>query len=112
MTAQVPLGPDDRYCPFWRRKMSKVCHTCNLWIRVRGKDKNTGAEVDHWNCSLAWAPSMMVEIAQTQRETGAAIESFRNAVVSTPPVYVEVAGSHALPASAQPAISDGRTHER
>lgn len=78
---QIPHGPDDRICPFHRAKMSKVCHTCPMWMLVRGKNPNTGQEVDQWNCSFAFLPMLMIENAQQTRGAGAAIESFRNEMV-------------------------------
>jgi hypothetical protein len=78
---QIPHGPDNLICPLHRSKMSKVCHTCPLWVQLRGKNPNTGAEVDQWNCSLASLPMLLVENAQQSRQNGAATESFRNTMV-------------------------------
>jgi hypothetical protein len=44
-------------------------------------DPNTGKEVDHWACAMAWMPTLLIENSQQQRQTGAAVESFRNDVV-------------------------------
>jgi hypothetical protein len=78
---QIPHGPDNLICPLHRSKMSKVCHTCPLWVQLRGKNPNTGAEVDQWNCALASLPMLLVENAQQSRQNGAATESFRNVMV-------------------------------
>ena len=61
--------------------MDKVCHTCPMWVKIRGKNPNTGDEVDQWNCSLAWLPMLLIENAMQSRQAGAAIESFRNEAV-------------------------------
>jgi len=79
--AQIPHGPDNLYCPLHRAKMAKVCHTCPLWVQLRGINPNTGAEVDHWNCSLSALPMLIVENANQSRQNGAATESFRNPMV-------------------------------
>lgn len=90
MTRQAPSGPDHLYCPFWRKPMAKVCHTCPMWIKVRGMNRNTGEEVDEWRCSFSVLPALMVENANQSREAGAAIESFRNAMVNQQAQAVQV----------------------
>ncbi len=54
---------------------------CAWFIQVRGRNPNTGEEVDEWACSMAWMPMLTIENSQQQRQTGAAIESFRNEMV-------------------------------
>jgi hypothetical protein len=87
---QIPHGPENLICPLHRKAMAKVCHVCPMWIQVRGKDPQSNAEVDHWNCSLAWLPMLMIENSQMQRQTGAAVESFRNEVVRTATATKEI----------------------
>jgi len=78
---QIPRGPENLYCPLWQKTMVKVCHTCPLWIQLRGKNSNTGLEVDEWVCSLASLPMLLIENAQQTRQAGAATESMRNEIV-------------------------------
>ncbi len=78
---QIPRGPDDLYCPQWRKRMSTVCHTCPLWMQLRGVNPNTGEAVDQWQCAWASLPMLMVENAQQSRQNGAATESMRNEMV-------------------------------
>lgn len=78
---QVPRGPDHLTCPLHKKKMRDVCDACPLWTQVRGKNPNTGEEVDEWNCSLALLPMLLVENAMQTRQAAAATESFRNEVV-------------------------------
>jgi hypothetical protein len=54
---------------------------CAWFIKVCGKNPNTGAEVDEWGCAIAWMPILTIENSQQQRQTGAAVESFRNEMV-------------------------------
>ncbi len=56
---------------------------CRFWIRVIGKDPQTGVETDHHDCAMAWTPVLMIENSKINRETGAAIESLRNENVTT-----------------------------
>jgi len=54
---------------------------CAWFLQIRGKNPNTGEDVDEWGCSMAWLPVLMIENSQQQRQTGAAVESFRNEMV-------------------------------
>ena len=81
MQNQIPRGPDNLYCPDWKKPMSRVCHTCPLWIQVRGKNPQTDAEIDAWNCAKAWLPTLLVENSQQTRQGAAATESLRNLLV-------------------------------
>ena len=80
-SAQKPRGPADMICPLHRSPMADVCDKCPLWIHVRGKQPQNEAELDYWDCSLAWMPLLLIENSQMQRQTGAAVESFRNEMV-------------------------------
>ena len=71
---------DKLVCPFHRKRMSKVCSTCPMWIAIRGIDPNSGEEVDGMNCAISWGPMLMIENSQQQKQTTAAVESFRNEV--------------------------------
>jgi hypothetical protein len=77
-TEQVPHGPDNRDCPWWKKPMSKVCHKCPLWSAVDGKDPQSEAIIKRWNCGLAWQNTLQVENSQMVYQLGAAIESLRN----------------------------------
>jgi hypothetical protein len=54
---------------------------CAWFIKVVGKNPNTGSEIDEWGCAMAWLPILTIENSQQQRQTGAAVESFRNEMV-------------------------------
>ena len=56
---------------------------CAWFLKITGKEPNTGADVDDWGCSIAWLPILMIENSQQQRSTGAAVESFRNEMVKS-----------------------------
>jgi hypothetical protein len=77
-----PHAVGGEICPFHHRDVSEVCHTCPLWIHLRGKHPQSQAEFDEWACAHAWAPILMIENAQQARQTGAAIESFRNVMLA------------------------------
>ena len=83
MSEQIPLAEKGKICPFHRTDMNKVCHKCPLWISVRGKNPNTGEDVNRWNCSLSWLPMMIIENSLQTRQAGAATESMRNEFVKS-----------------------------
>lgn len=67
------------YCPLLKKDCIQL--KCNWFIQIRGKDMNTGKDVDEWGCSIAWLPHLLIENANQTREAGAATESFRNEMV-------------------------------
>lgn len=69
------------YCPLVQKDCLKL--GCAWFTQVRGKNPNTGADIDEWACAITWLPVLLVENSQQQRSTGAAIESFRNEMVKT-----------------------------
>jgi hypothetical protein len=90
------MGPEDLYCHRCLPKkvpMSKVCHTCDLWMSVRGKDKNTGRDVDEWMCADRAEILWLAEIAKNSLSEVAATENFRNEMVSANLAYLNVAAS-------------------
>jgi len=54
---------------------------CAWFLKITGKNPNTGEDIDDWGCSMSWMPILMIENSQQQRQTGAAVESFRNEMV-------------------------------
>jgi hypothetical protein len=79
MQYQIPEGV---YCPLWRRECRKVCPTCRWWKLVRGRDPNTGLDVDNYDCAISFMPVLQIETAMVGRSAAAATESFRNEVVA------------------------------
>jgi hypothetical protein len=72
------LKPGD-YCPLLKKDCIQM--KCNWFIQVRGKDPNNGKDLDHWGCSIAWLPHLLIENANQSRQGAAATESFRNEMV-------------------------------
>lgn len=56
---------------------------CAWFMKVVGKNPNTGNDVEDWGCAIAWMPILSIENSQQQRQTGAAVESFRNEMVKS-----------------------------
>jgi hypothetical protein len=77
--------PDEKIrCPataFARTCRSVVTKfTCPKFVHIRGKDPQTGQDVDKYGCVDSFLPMLLLENAQYSRQAGAAIESFRNEV--------------------------------
>ena len=56
---------------------------CPKFVQIRGKDPQTGADIDRWGCVDSFLPMLLIENAQMSRQTGAAVETFRNEVAKT-----------------------------
>jgi hypothetical protein len=66
-------------CPL----LKKPCieHGCKFWVHITGMHPQSGAKVDHFDCSMAWLPVLLVEATRTTSGVQAAVESLRNEVV-------------------------------
>lgn len=72
------------FCPLGKECESiknNAIQRCAWYAMVRGKDMNTGNEIDEWRCSMNWMPMLMIENSGMQRSTSCAVESFRNEMV-------------------------------
>lgn len=69
----------DSFCPLIKADCKGL--KCSWFTQVRGKNPNTGQDVDEWGCAIVWLPILLIENSQQQRQTGAAVESFRNEMV-------------------------------
>jgi len=76
------------FCPLVKGPCKKL--ECLWFIKLQGKNPNTGAEVDEYNCAVAWLPFLLVENAQQSRQTGAAVESFRNEMTKQNGAFAQV----------------------
>jgi len=56
-------------------------HRCTWFVQLRGRNPNTGEEVDELGCAMAWMPVLLIETAGAARSTSASVESFRNTMV-------------------------------
>lgn len=64
------------YCPLIKGPCIQA--KCAWWTTVRGKNPQTGADVDEAGCAIGWIPMLLIENAKVSAETGAAVESARN----------------------------------
>lgn len=66
-------------CPLLRKPC--IEHECSWWTTIRGRDINTGKDVDEHLCVVTTLPMLLIENSAQQRSTGAAVESMRNETV-------------------------------
>lgn len=83
---QKPKNPRDLICHDHGKHVSKVCHRCPKYILVRGSDPQTGNDVDTWDCADAWAPTLLINIANAIRKTDAEVSALRQDVREANPV--------------------------
>ena len=67
------------FCPFIKKDCIGL--KCNLFIKVKGTNPQTGQEIDEWDCTLKWLPMLLN--TQQVRQGSAATESFRNEMVKS-----------------------------
>lgn len=70
----------DKICPLMKGPC--IESGCKFWVHLLGKDPQTQAPIDKWDCTLAWLPILLIEGAQQSRQAGASIDSFRNEMVA------------------------------
>ena len=81
-----PMLPDPKVkCPAtgFARSCREIVTECDCpkFVSLKGKNPQTGADVESWGCVDSFLPLLLIENAQMSRQTGAAVESFRNEVV-------------------------------
>lgn len=82
----------------------QVLERCPLYIKLLGKDPQTGAPIEEWGCSIAWIPVLLIETTQQTRQAGAAIESFRNEMVQGNERTLQVLLGQSLKVEALPEV--------
>lgn len=75
------------FCPLIQKDC--IQFQCAWFIHLRGKNPNTGADVDEYECAVKWLPVLLIENAKEVRQSAAATESFRNEVVQARNKIVE-----------------------
>ncbi len=76
--AKIYDGPSDEKCPLWRSLCSKVCPTCKWQTQIRGKNPNTGQDIDRWDCAIPFQLLIGIEISKNALNGAAATDNLRN----------------------------------
>jgi hypothetical protein len=90
------------FCPLIKKDC--VGLTCAWYTRVQGYDMNSGAQVDSYECAIAWMPMLLIENSGQQRQTGSAVESFRNEMVKANEVNTKLILAAASGETQQPKL--------
>ena len=109
---------EEMFCPLlremcsggWTPSMEKAkkkgakSPKCRWWIGVSGKNPQTGVAEDKHDCSIAWQPTIALEVARVDFSLGGAVESLRNRVND----FAQGVGmlAHAIPSLAHPPAID------
>jgi len=80
MNTEKPRRTDKTVCPLMREPVSKVCHKCDWYVRVQGKNPQGEDVFDHWGCAIAWMPTLQIETSQQSRQAGASADKVANEV--------------------------------
>lgn len=86
---EKPRGPKDLYCPWWKKPMYNVCHTCPLWTMV--ERKNGDYLEQHWSCAVAFLVPILTESLQAGESTSIEVNKLRNAVVNVGTGVIQLA---------------------
>lgn len=74
---------DGSTCPLWRKPCVKVCHTCKMWEAIRGKHPQTGADMDHWDCTFKMQTVLALENARVTQQATATLDALRKEVAES-----------------------------
>jgi hypothetical protein len=87
----IPDGPEDLWCPDWKKPMSKVCKTCPLWMQVERTVTQPDGQAEKtttWDCAKSQGPLLQIEIIAGQKEiirrllgNQSATEGMRNEII-------------------------------
>lgn len=86
-----PMCDSHEFCPLWKMKRHRVCHTCALYVHIRGQNPQTGEEMDRWDCSLALMPMLTIENSRQAHMTNASVQSMRNEIIDRADKQLSVA---------------------
>jgi len=86
VTTVCPLGCE---C---EKATSDGIERCAWFVKLRGKDPQTGADIDEWRCSMAWQPLLMVEGNGLSMQTNASVQSMRNETIDRQEMAIRLFG--------------------
>lgn len=89
---KIPRGDEDLICRWHKLPMSEVCHKCDAWTHLQGRNPNTGEEIDDWKCADSWLPILLLEIATRVRGVTATVESLREEEVKAHSEFMSTMG--------------------
>jgi hypothetical protein len=94
---KVPLGDKDLICRWHKLPMSEVCHRCDAWTHLQGRNPNTGDQIDDWKCADSWIPVLLLEIANRVRGVTSTVETLREEEVKAHGEFMSAMGGAIQP---------------
>lgn len=70
-----PLGSD---C---QKVVDGKIHQCNWYIKLAGKDPQTGENIEDYRCAIAWQPILAIEGNGAIAGVSSSVQSLRNETV-------------------------------
>ena len=72
---------------------SEGIERCAWFVKLRGKDPQTGEEIDESRCSMAWQPVLMIEGNGIGMQTNASVQSMRNETIDRQEMAIRLVGA-------------------
>ena len=80
-----PLGSEcEKACA------NNTIERCAWYIKLSGKNPQTGEPIDEWRCSMAWQPILMIEANGAAQGIAASLQSLRNETVARQNLALEL----------------------
>jgi len=70
-----PLGSD---C---QKIVGDEIHQCHWYVKLAGKDPQTGKDIEDYRCAIAWQPILAIEGNGATHGLAASVQSLRNETV-------------------------------
>lgn len=58
----------------------QVLVRCPWYLRIQGRDPQSGDTKDEWRCAIAWMPFLSMHQHQAMQQTGASVDNLRTEV--------------------------------
>lgn len=65
-------------------------HQCAWFIELKGKNPQTGDEIDEGNCAMAWQPILLIENSSQTRDVARSVQDLRNRTLEQQKKAIEV----------------------
>lgn len=62
----------NKYCPLIKKKC--IQDKCAFWMHVLGRDPATNNPIDHFDCTIRWLPTLIIENSNQTRMGAASVD--------------------------------------
>lgn len=71
-----------------------VIERCAWYVRIEGKNPNTGEDMNESRCAMAWQPLLTVGLTGKMDNTAVSIQSLRNETIKRQDLALGVVSGH------------------